>query len=235
MPKTVVSRSMDSSELNVNFSDETPEMENKGLELVTKAKKALNSTGGMDILHRNLVKEIHILSDRHDAEPEILDLHNEVQSVFLSKWTDEVLKFLALKTIIGDTTEPCQLLPGYAIGIGWKSLMISPSIYSKVCISMGNSRVFDHDPSDTSSNRVQEKHRVKRYNATLRAYTSFFDQQPPALYWSFHQRPKREEDDSLVGFVGRLCGCDASFLTDPFAEKLTANDRGMSPEMPALV
>jgi len=221
--------------LDLAFSDETPEEMNKGLDLVVRAKKALNSTGGMEILHRNLVKEIHILSDRHDAEPEILDLNDEVQSVFLSKWTDEVLRFLALKTIIGDNTEPCQLLPGFAIGIGWKCLMISPSIYSKVCVSMGNARVFDHDPSDTSSNRIQEKHRVKRYNATLRAYTSNFEQQPPALYWSFHQRPKREEDDTFVGFVGRLCGCDASFITDPFAENLAAPRRGMSPEMPELV
>lgn len=232
MPQTVTS--IDGEELPINFSDETPEQpRNKAIELVMNAKKVLNSSGGMETFHKNLAKEIHLLSDRVDAEPEMYDPNDEFQSVILAKWTDELLKFLALKTITGDNTEPCQLLPGFAIGIAWKSLMMSPSRYSKVCVAMGNSRVFDHDPSDTASSRVQEKHRVKRYNATLRVYTTYFEQQPPALYWSFHQRPKTD-DDSFLGFLGRLCGCDASFLSDPFAEKLVS-DRGMSPEMPTLV
>lgn len=191
-------------------------------ELVIKGKKALKSGGGMLALKKKLVNEINIFSEKHDAPPE-LDLDNEYQSIILDNWIEELLRFLALKTITGDYTEPCQLLPGHGVNVGWKVLIKIPSLYSKVCLSMGNQTVFDHNPSDTVQYRVKKTHKIKRFNATLRAYESYFDEQPQVLYWSYH--PK-EKEHYVLGFLNQLCGCDTSVISYPFALN---DDLGMSP------
>lgn len=218
------------------FSDEQSDAAdrfNSISEIIIKGKKALKAGGGLLVFKKKLVKNLNILSEKNEKEEPRLNLDDEYQCVLLDNWIEELLRFLALKTITGDITEPCQLLPGYAIGDAWKVLMTSPSLYSKVCLAMGNQHIFDHHPSDTAVSRVtQEKHKVKRYNATLRAYESFFDQQPPSLYWSFY--PKEKEDDSMTSFLIEMCGCDTSFLSDPFANK-EKKSRGMSPDMPVFV
>lgn len=219
------------------FSDEMTELSdtdrfNSIQELIIRGKKALKAGGGLLVFKKKLVKNITILSEKNAREEPKLDLDDEYQSVLLDNWIEELMRFLALKTITGDNTEPCQLLPGHAVGLAWKVLMTNPSSYSKICLAMGNQTIFDHHPGDTAANRVQQKHKVKRYNATLRAYQSYFDQQPPPLYWSFY--PKEKEDDTITGFLAGLCGCDVSFLSDPFATKVK-RERGMSPSMPVLV
>lgn len=222
------------------FSDRS-EVENDRFnsiaELIIKGKKALKSGGGLLVFKKKLVKNLNILSEKNVKEIPTLDLEDEYQTMLVDNWIEEIIKFLALKTITGDITEPCQLLPGHAIGVGWKVLMTNPSSYSKVCLAMGNQHVFDHHPSDTAASRVQEKHKVKRYNATLRAYESYFDQQPHSLYWSFY--PKEKEEEVLVpGFLRALCGCDfdGSFLSNQTeAQTKTREQVGMSPNMPLLV
>lgn len=212
------------------FSDEESDNEdrfNAISELIIKGKKALKAGGGLLLFKKKLVKEMNVLSEKNEPTPE-LDLDNEYQSMILDSWIEELLRFLALKTITGDFTEPCQLLPGHAVGVAWKVLMTNPSLYSKVCHGMGNQHVFDHHPADTSASRVKAKHKIKRYNATLRAYESYFEQQPQPLYWSFH--PK-EKENFVAGFLSRLCGCDASFIADPFATKVRTRDTGMSPPL----
>lgn len=202
-------------------------------EFIIKGKKALKAGGGLLVYKKKLVKNIHIFSEKNETETPSLNLEDEYQSMILDNWIEEVMRFLALKTITGDNTEPCQLLPGYAVGHGWKTLMTIPSLYSKVCLAMGNRHIFDHHPSDTAASRVQEKHKVKRYNATLRTYERYFDQQPQSLYWSFY--PREKQDDSVSGFLSNLCGCDTSFLSDPMATKVKRRDQGMSPSMPQLI
>lgn len=227
-----------------NFSDEndgyrgddgeTFDKYNSISSLILKGKKALRSGGSILTIKRNLVKELDVLSDTPSTGPSELDPENEMQSVVLDNWIEEVLRFLALKTITCDNTEPCQLLPGHAVGVGWKVLMITPSIYAKVCLAMGNRGVFDHNPTETSASKVLLKHRVKRHNATLRAYERYFDQQPPALYWNFHEKRKIDED-SIIASMGKFCGIDSSFLTDTFAQKQPTNaDPTMSPDMPEI-
>jgi len=197
-------------------------------ELVLLAKRAIKGSGGMDVLKQNLVKHVvalglnQTLSDDYNPS-------DEVQTVVLENWTEEVLRFIALKTIMGDSTEPCQLFPGFAVATGWKALLIMPTVYRQVCISMGNDHVFDHNPTDTASSKVQEKHRVKRYNATLRAYSSHFDQQPPALYWNFHKPPPRPIDSFMDRF---LCGCDSFLATAAGTSTPVPERKGMSPTMP---
>ena len=224
--------------LPYNFSDESVSEDDKYntvSDLLSKSKRALIAGGGMPSFQKNLARKLHVLhGTRYSEEESALKLEDEMQAVVLNTWTDEVLRFLVLKTITGDNTEPCQLLPGYAVGVGWKVLMLTPSLYSKVCLAMGNQDIFDHNPSDTATNRIQEKHKVKRYNATLRAYECNFDnQQPPNLYWNFHPKKLVEEDWFLTSVV-RQCGVDMAFLSDPFAMEQKTKEPGMSPSMPSL-
>jgi hypothetical protein len=225
------------SDIRLTFSDDA--LSNSAQDptgLVVIGKKVLKTGDNMEVLMKNLVKSLHILSDNPHQTSCELDPNDELQKVLLENWVEEILRFLALKTLTEDYSEPCQLAPGYAVGVGWKALILLPNMYKQICTSMGNPSVFDHDPSDTStrnktkaSQLVKEKHLIKRYNATLRVYNSYFDKQPPALYWSFYARKKRDLNifDSL-GTV--LCGIDSStFLgaTTPF------NDMLLSPNMPS--
>lgn len=225
------------SNLHSAFSDDQSVSDvsdrfNSIAELIIKGKKAMKAGGGLLTFKRKLVKDINILNEKREMEPPTLNLDDEYQSMILDTWIEELIRFLALKTITGDYTEPCQLLPGHAIGVAWRVIMTNPSLYSKICLAMGNQYVFDHHPADTAAGRVQEKYKIKRYNATLRAYESYFDQQPQPLYWSFH--PKEKEDDSITMFMTRLCVGDTSCLTDAFGKNAKTRDQGMSPNMPLL-
>ena len=224
------------SSIQYQFSDESaPNLDDKYgsiTNLVVSGKKALKSGGGMLTFQKNLVKETPILHGLEKGTVVKYDPEDEVQSVLLDTWTEELLKFLALKTITGDNTEPCQLLPGFAVGVAWKTMMVTPSLYSKICLAMGNQHVFDHDPTDTAASRVQQKHKVKRYNATLRAYETYFEEQPAALYWNFYQKKQKHEDDGFVTSMMRKCGVDMSFFSDPLAMDQRTREPGMSPNMP---
>lgn len=220
------------SDVDSVFSDDNTEANNRFKqvsELVHAGKKALKAGPGLLELKRKLVKNINVLSETNEKSTPKLNPENEYQNMVLDQWIEELVRFLALKTITGDYTEPCQLLPGYAVGLAWKVLMTSPSLYSKICTSMGNQTVFDHHPEDSVSSRVQEKHRVKRYNATLRVYENYFDQQPQPLYWSFHAKEK-EEESAMKEFMSNFCGCDV--LSDTMSSK---KSRPMSPSMPLSV
>ena len=234
-PPSVVYDERDELSIPYNFSDEDSGQGDKYssiTNLVVKGKKALKSGGGTLAFQKNLVKEIPILQGLQKGTIMKYDPDDELQSVVLDSWTEELLKFFALKTITGDNTEPCQLLPGFAVGIAWKTLMVTPSSYSKVCLAMGNQHIFDHDPTDTAASRVQQKHKVKRYNATLRAYETYFEEQPPSLYWNFHQKKQKVEDQSFVSSMFRQCGVDMSFMADPLAMDQKTREPGMSPKMP---
>ena len=212
------------------FSDDHTEANNRfkrASELVREGKKALKAGGGNIEFKRKLVKNINVFSEKVEKATPKLNPENEYQNMVLDQWIEELIRFLALKTITGDYTEPCQLLPGHAVALAWKVLMTSPSLYSKICTGMGNQTVFDHHPEDSVPSRVQEKQRVKRYNATLRIYEAYFDQQPQPLYWSFHPKEK-EEESALQDFMNNLCGCD--ILAD-----ISKKSGPMSPSMPLTV
>lgn len=219
------------------FSDESNEQNEaykKAMDLVTKGRRALKSAGGAHLSFRkNLVTKMNVLNGKGSSEIETLNPDDKIQAVILDTWTEEVIKFLALKTIVGDNTEPCQFLPGHGVGIGWKVLMMTPSLYSKVCLAMGNQNVFDHDPFDTASSRIQEKHKIKRFNATLRAYENYFEEPPKTLYWSFY--PKKQQEEGFFASVIKQCGVDISFLSDPLATEQRTREPGMSPSMPSLM
>lgn len=181
----------------------TPKLQMSAYECFLAGKRGLSKDGTIALkskLHQNL----HILTDRNEHdEDEQIDLNN----VVLENWVDEILKFLTLKTVMNDVTEPCQLAPGFAISVGWESLIQIPSIYARVCQSMGNNLVFDYMTSMESKQEIK-KHVKKRFNATLRAYQHHFDQQPPCLYWSLHERPKKRRKETIFDKLASVCVCN---------------------------
>lgn len=120
------------------------------LKLLSIARTTLRDGNNMFIFKSNLVKKIQLLGNMYSTK---LDMEDETQQMILDTWIEEILKFIVLKSILNDVFEPFQLLPGYIVGEGWKCLMLSASVYSKICIAMGNRSVFDHNPEDTSGKR----------------------------------------------------------------------------------
>ena len=180
----------------------TPKLQRNAYECFLAGKRGLNKDGAV-ALKSKLQQYLHILTDqKNDNEDEQIDLND----VVLENWVDEILKFLTLKTVMNDVTEPCQLAPGFAISVGWESLIQIPSIYARVCQAMGNNLVFDYMTSMESKQEIK-KHVKKRFNATLRAYQHHFDQQPPCLYWSLHERPKKTRQDTIFDKLASVCVC----------------------------
>lgn len=149
--------------------------------LVADAKKTLNQHGAMKHLKRSLRRKMHVLQERKVYKREIKD--GDLEEIVVDGWINELLRFLAIKSLVGDTIKPFQIMPGEPIAIAWEALLVMPSYYANVCYAMDNDDVIDHDPFDFSPDDVEAKHRMKRYNATMRLYQQYFDEQAPHLYW----------------------------------------------------
>ena len=161
--------------------------------LVASARKTLSQCkGGIGHLKSALRRKIHLLDEEHVKEVQAGGL----EEIILDGWVEELMRFLALKTLMDDATKPFQLAPGGAICIAWKELMLMPSNYAAVCHAMGNAHVIDHDPFDAVLTPEEERHMQKRLNATMRHYARYFDEQPPALFWKDVQEP--QEPSPLV-------------------------------------
>mmetsp|Transcript_2868 Transcript_2868/g.5131 ORF Transcript_2868/g.5131 Transcript_2868/m.5131 type:complete len:216 (-) Transcript_2868:33-680(-) len=159
----------------------TDSPENSARRLVTDAKKALEQNGAMKHLKRSLRRKMHVLQERKVYKREGKD--GDLEEIVVDGWINELLRFLAIKTLVGDTTKPFQVMPGEPIAVAWEALLVMPSYYSSVCHAMGNECVLDHDPFEFHTDAEEQKHRTKRYNATMRLYQQFFDEHAPYLYW----------------------------------------------------
>lgn len=211
---------MDDARDDTNFDDDvslfsSPLSRHKDIRtMLAVGRKAVKHADGIVQLKRNLAPYLHQLTDRaHSPEYKPNDA---VQRVFLDEWVEELLRFLALKTITEDLTEPFQLYPGPWITLAWKIMMNLPLVYSKACTDMGNLQLFEFEklPSSGLHNEIYQKHQRKRYNATLRAYSTHFEQQPPQLYWTlypkkhspapYNKKEEKKEDDSVMNVIKQL-------------------------------
>lgn len=112
-------------------------------------------------------------------------------SQFIITYVQELLRFLAIKSISGDIHVPVVMTPSKQIDEAWKLLMMMPTGYRQVCECMGNQgQVIDYDPlfdsSSSSFLHTSEYARIKtRTQKTAMAYRHCFGgQEPPRLYWS---------------------------------------------------
>lgn len=181
--------------------------------LLSKARAVVKDDRNSLTLKSNLIRKITLLGDMYKSK---LDLEDEMQQMILDVWIEEILRFLALKAIMNDTVEPYQIIPGYIVAEGWKALMLSASVYSKICKSMGHTIVFDHNPQDTDPPREIVPQIIHRYNFTLRSYFKYFEQEPTHIYWKIRENKlknkKEDKEDDMISSMGKLCGFNASFL-----------------------
>ena len=172
--------------------------ESVGLNLLALAKSALNKYDrGIVQLKGALRRKIHLLDERHLQD--LQDAHTGgFEDEIVDSWVEELLRFLVLKTLQGDLTRPCQQAPSGPVTVAWRALLAMPSTYAAVCLAMGNARPIEEDivARDVALKPDEEQQFTKRLNATRRAYTKFFDEQPPALFWSGVQEPR--EPNPLV-------------------------------------
>ena len=169
-----------------------------GRELVAKAHMVLNMCDkGIASLKKALRWKINLL--REEDLQELRDVHTgNFEDDVLEGWVEELLRFLALKTLQGDNTKPFQLAPSGPVIVAWKALMAMQSSYAVVCLALGNDHPIDEDfvGPDVALGSDEERHLTKRLNATMRAYSKYFDEQPPALFWKGVKEP--QEPNALV-------------------------------------
>ena len=161
-----------------------------GLKLVASARTALDkSRKGTTQLKKALRWKIHLLGDIQDLQD---GYSRSFEEDILDGWVEELFRFLALKTLQNDITKPFQLAPSGPVIVAWKALLAIPPSYAAVCLAMGNDHPIDEDCDGlgVSFETDEERHLIKRLNATMRAYSRYFGEQPPALFWKGVQEPK---------------------------------------------
>lgn len=158
--------------------------------IISAARKELNRTGGFTSLSRYLHEHITILFPGSEKPPSGV----AVQTLVISGWIEELLRFLAIKTLAGDTSYPFEMGPSMPIDAAWRALMIMPSSYYFVCRALGNENVIDHNPLCTED-RADVRKKKKDLFCTVRVYALCFDQEAPKLYWP---EPQKSSQDRLL-------------------------------------
>ena len=217
----------------VNVDASTKSSDTIGRELVAKAHMILNKCDeGIASLKKALRWKINLL--REEDLQELRDVHTgNFEDDVLEGWVEELLRFLALKTLQDDTTKPFQLAPSGPVIVAWKALMAMRSSYAAVCLALGNDNPIDEDfvGPDVAFESDQEQHLTKRLNATMRAYSKYFDEQPPALFWKGVKEP--QEPNALVQIYNTAkqlwtdvasCGNDALETVNGCTSPKAAND-----------
>lgn len=151
----------------------------KASKAVDLGRRALIDSGAMATLQQNLRRLVHCLNYEDKAAA------NETKhAIMVMRWIDELLRFLAIKTLTGDVTVPARMPPSNPIDEAWRCLMIMPSAYAKVCSAMGNDTVIDRDPQPRNISDSTDVQRYKmRFLSTLRTYCQMFKTEPPHAFW----------------------------------------------------
>ena len=144
-------------------------------------RRELSSSGASMLLHKHLKEKIDTLN--FDAEKNY-PVKGDFGELIAQNWIEELLRFLAIKSIHRDYTKPFQIAPSKSIRDAWKLLMFMPKIYVNVCVALGNDRVLDHDPSDNYINERNFDRLIAQYNRTVEIYEAEFCRPPPSLFWT---------------------------------------------------
>ena len=110
--------------------------------MVVVGRRAISQANGIEKLKEKLMPYLHQLNDKTSFRE--YESNNTIRRVLLNEWIEELLRFLALKTVTEDLTEPFQLYPGYTITLAWKMMTSLPQ-YNKVCLDMGNLQLFEFE------------------------------------------------------------------------------------------
>jgi len=90
----------------------------------------------------------------------------------------EYKKFLALKVISGDTSDPMFLSPSALVDQAWHAHLLHTAQYRAACAALG--ATIDHSPTGAQD---QDLVREKRLGLTKAFYTTVFKHIPPSQFW----------------------------------------------------
>ena len=154
--------------------------------LTEAAVRALEGCNGATILARYLRPRLSALfPDKSD-----IPTRSDLQTIILSKWIEETVRFLAIKTLACDTKIPFEMAASKPIDEAWRGMLLIPAAYARVCHILGNEDgiLIDYDPF-WQEEQVGFAQRKRRMDCTLRCYRQYFNQSAPELYWLEPKEP----------------------------------------------
>jgi len=105
-------------------------------------------------------------------------LSRSLPLVNIPQLLDEYKKFLAIKVIARDTSEPILLSPSALIEQVWQAHLLSTVSYREACTALG--AVIHHSHSGGEDGQIVER---KRIDLTKSFYLTIFKCSPPNQFW----------------------------------------------------
>ena len=105
-------------------------------------------------------------------------LSQSLPAVNIPELLEEYKKFLAIKVIAGDTSEPLLLSPSALVDQAWHAHLLSTASYSAACSALG--AVIHHTLTGAQD---LEMVRRKRMEMTKSFYLMIFHCSPPRQFW----------------------------------------------------
>jgi len=130
-------------------------------------------------------------------------------SVKIPELLEEYKKFLALKIITEDTSEPLLLSPSALIDQVWHAHILHPLKYQAACSALG--ALIDHNPAGSADPDIV---RDKRLKLTKFIYRSVFLEIPPEQFWGLKFINTRLEGRKTRGRVADYEDETINLVTD---------------------
>jgi len=131
----------------------------------------------------------------------------------------EYKKFLALKVISGDTSDPMFLSPSALVDQAWHVHLLHTAQYRAACAAL--SATIDHSPTGAQDPDLV---RGKRLALTKAFYMTVFQQIPPRQFWELQYIPGQDDAESQMKIANQENGRIPKQLEDDMPLKLR---RGM--------
>jgi len=124
----------------------------------------------------------------------VQNLSDKLPSVNIPQLLEEYKKFLAIKVIARDATDPTHLSPSALIEQVWHLHLLHTAQYRAACSTLG---VFiDHHPDDALASHSVRKNRLLL--ATTH-YSIIFTQPAPVMYWGLKYEPAEAGESNMKG------------------------------------
>jgi len=124
----------------------------------------------------------------------VQNLSDKLPSVNIPQLLEEYKKFLAIKVIARDATDPTHLSPSALIEQVWHLHLLHTAQYRAACSTLG---VFiDHDPEAALSSYSVRKNRLLL--ATTH-YSIIFSQPAPVKFWGLEYEPAEAGESNMKG------------------------------------
>ena len=153
-----------------------------------------------DLHHHLLPAQRSIVTAALNIDLAVLEpfLAGKLPSVNIPQLLIEYKKFLSLKVISEDTSDPQFLSPSSLVDQAWQVHLLHTAQYRAACLALG--ATIDHSPVGAQD---QDLVREKKLGLTKAFYTTVFQQIPPSQFWQLNYVPDlidefKEDDGSQL-------------------------------------